>query len=187
MRKGKAVIQKRDLIPLLVICVFVLGFIGWRIASMAGRQIEDQNGDADKSLAVITDADIESTKWDYVARGNYTSFTDKVDTGVDSEYEDYDNNKTVIRSSKVSGVYLCNAYMGAGKEVTYKIDSKVEKGNMRIVLVCDTESAGKIIKDIPIDSAETLTFFAEKGKTYCIKFVAESAKMEINIQREIKE
>ena len=89
MNKPKAVIHKKDLIPLwIIIGIFVLITIYFGIKIFGGGgQIKDQNGDTDKTLCVITDGEIEATISDYSAVGNYTSFTDKASTGVDSKYE----------------------------------------------------------------------------------------------------
>ena len=182
MNKKKAIVERKDFLPLwIIIGVFVLIsiYFGSKIF-LGGRQIEDQNGDADKSICIISDAEIESSVSDYEAIGSYVNSKDNNASGIVGEFEKYDNAYTEFGFLKVTGIYLCNAYKGAGKEVTYTVDSIVEKGNVRIII---TDENQKILYDIPIDGVESLTFNAESGKTYFLKFVAESAKLELNITR----
>ena len=53
----------------------------------------------------------------------------------------------------------------------------------RNVEIIVTDSNYNILYDIPIDQEYTLTFLAEEGQSYYVKFIAESAKIEITIER----
>lgn len=142
-------------------------------------QIEDQNGDS-KALYIITDEIIEGTTENYrsikrrvISKGNNQS-------GVTGKYEDCDSAYVENRFGMLSGLYISNAYLGQGEDVTYTIDSKVELGNLRIVI---TDETNAILYEVPIDSKEDISFFAEDGKVYYVKLAGESAKVDITISR----
>ena len=72
--------------------------------------------------------------------------------------------------------------MGNGNEISYTISSTVKKGNLKIVI---TDDQNTILHDVPVDCEYQITVSTENGKVYYVKFVGESAELEITINREM--
>ena len=141
--------------------------------------LEDKNGD-DKTLCIMKDEDIEKCTEDYIAFGHTIFSTGLNASGVKGEYEDLDNEYTNFDIKLLSGLYIANVYLGEGEMVSYQINSEVEKGNFKIMI---TDENKKILYEIPIDQETEISFLAEKGKMYYVKFAAESAKFEAELWR----
>lgn len=142
-------------------------------------QFEDTNGEI-KTPALITDEMINNYFEDYRAIARRVSAKRENASGVTGHFEDCDRSYVETKIKMLSGIYVSNAYLGKGADVTYTIDSSVKSGNFRIVI---TDEDCNILYDIPIDQEYTLTFFAESGQTYYVKFVAESAEINVVITR----
>lgn len=140
----------------------------------------DTNGDQDKSLALITDEMINRHIEDYRAYKRHVSREIDNEIRISGDYEECDRSFIKTKIGKLSGIYICNAYKGVGKDVTYKINSTVKSGNFRIVI---TDEECNILYDIPIDQEYELTFFAENEKCYYVKFIGESAEINVTIER----
>lgn len=142
-------------------------------------QFEDTNGEI-KTPALITDEMVNNYFEDYRAIRRRVIAKRENESGVVGRYEDCDRSFVETKIKMLSGIYVSNAYLGKGADVTYTIDSSVKSGNFRIVI---TDEDCNILYDIPIDQEYTLTFFAEKGQHYYVKFVAESAEIKVTIKR----
>ncbi len=141
---------------------------------------EDTNGDEDKSLSLITDEMINSYIEDYRAYKRHVSRKTDNEVRISGNYKSCDRSFIETRIGKLSGIYVCNAYKGIDKNVTYKINSTVKSGNFRIVI---TDEDCNILYDIPIDQEYELTFFAKKDQCYYVKFIGESAGIDVTIER----
>ena len=141
---------------------------------------EDKNGDNDKSLALITDEMINRYIEDYRAYKRHVSRKTDNEVRISGDYEECDRSFIETKIGKLSGIYVCNAYKGIGKDITYKINSTVKSGNFRIVI---TDEECNILYDIPIDRKHELTFFAEKDQCYYVKFIGESAEIDVTVER----
>ena len=169
------------LIALIVLCSVVIGIsrIIHEYNDALSKQIEDQNG-ADKSLCVITDDMIEAYDHTYYSIRHKVYREGKNSNQIEGELGEFDYSYSVIKSKMLSGVYLCNAYMGQDATVTYIIESEIKSGNCRIVI---TDSKGKIFREIPIDQKAEVSFVAPKDEIFMVKCVGESAAFEIEIKR----
>ena len=148
------------------------------------KQITDLNGE-DKSLSQITEQMIEENEYDqeyYALSRRVIKKGKQSSSGITGYFADKDYPYLYTKFGKISGIYVGNAYLGEGKEVTFSVESSVISGNLRIVL---TSSDGKILYDVPIDTNATLTFFAESNEVYYLKYVAESAKTAITVTRNV--
>ena len=175
--------MKRKIIIIVCIIVAVLIIVGVWIARYnyeMSMHFDDINGDDDKSLALITDEMINRYIEDYRAYKRHVSRKTDNEVRVSGYYEDCDRSFIETRIGKLSGLYVCNAYKGIGKDVTYKINSTVKSGNFRIVI---TDEECNILYDIPIDRKHELTFFAEKDQCYYVKFIGESAEIDVTVER----
>ena len=162
---------------LINIGIATFGFVSKHKKEMA-FQLEDRNGDS-KELCIITDEMIEQYSVDYHAIARRSS-TKGETSGVKGHFKDRDYSYIRTRIRSLTGVYVCNAYLGTGTEVTYSISSKVDRGNLKIVI---TDEDNIILFDVPIDSDENISFIAEDSKLYYVKFVGESAKLDIEVSR----
>lgn len=178
--------SKRKIFLIICIIVCVCAFISAITVVFVARhkyelslQFEDTNGDI-KTPALITDKMINDYFEDYRAIRRRVIAKRENESGVVGRYEDCDRSFVETKIKMLSGIYVSNAYLGKGADVTYTIDSSVKSGNFRIVI---TDDDCNILYDIPIDQKYTLTFFAEKGQHYYVKFVAESAEIKVIITR----
>ena len=144
-------------------------------------QIEDKNGE-DKSLCVITDEMIESYDHTYYAikLTKYCEGTNSSHVSGEDGIEEFDNSYTSIKTKKLSGIYLCNVYLGSGRAVNFSVKSVVNNGNLKIVI---TDSKGKIIQAIPIDQTAEIQFTGLTNELYFLKCAGESAEFEVEITR----
>ena len=179
--------MKHKKIPTIVLIILavpvtvglMIGFVAWRISVMANSQIEDINGDS-KELAVITDEDIEAHEYGCVTYMSGWSTTGSKASGVQGDYEEYDNENSRFTAKKMSGIGTVNAYLGNGADVTYVFESTVSRGNFRIVI---TDEDGKIIQTVPIDQKATVTISTQADKLYFVKYVGESAEIQVEMWR----
>lgn len=145
----------------LIIFIFSLLLTGCEYG-----QIEDTNGIDDYSILTISDKQIkEGPNSRFVKKSNWST----------------KDNVTTLKIEKFSGIFLLRTTKLTTKTLTYNIESNIEKGNFRIVIVKDNEQ----IIDVPINSIERVTINNADGK-YQIKAIGESAQFvmsfEINIE-----
>lgn len=163
---------------LLVILACAFAF-AWKYQYELSMQFPDQNGES-KELCLITREMIEKYTEDYrsIRRNVISKQTNS--SGVSGDYEDCDNEYTKTKIGLLSGIYVCNAYLGNGEKVQYVIDSTVFEGNLLIAL---TDENNKILYEIPNDQVYEVSFQTELGKVYYLKFIGESAHIDVEIQR----
>lgn len=129
-------------------------------------QIEDTNGEEDYSIQTITD--------DRIKEGPNTRFV--INSKWSTKY-----NVTTIKIEKFSGIFLLRTILVTNKTLTYEIDSIVEKGNFKIVIVKNNEE----IINVLINSTELVTINEAEGK-YQLKAVGESAKLLMNFEIKVE-
>ena len=179
-KKGKFVL----LFVVLFLCsvAMIVVHIVHRYQYYEKMQLPDLNGN-DKSLSQITEQMIEENGYDqeyYALNRKVITKGTRSSSGITDHFADKDYPYLYTKFNKISGIYIGNAYLGEGKEVTFSVESSVVSGNLRIVL---TNFDGKILYDVPIDTKATLTFFAESNEVYYLKYIAESAKTTIEVTR----
>lgn len=125
-------------------------------------QIEDTNGEEDYSIQTILD--------DKIKEGPNTRYV------INSKWSTKDN-VTTMKIEKFSGIFLLRTTHVSNKTLTYEIDSIVEKGNFKIVIVKNNEE----IINVLINSTELVTINDAEGK-YQIKAVGESAKFKMSFE-----
>lgn len=142
-------------------------------------QIEDNNG-AEKTLCVITNEMIESVDHQHYSIKHSVYNEGLNSSNVKGKYEKFDNSYSKIKSKMLSGIYMCNAYLGKGHPVTFTVQSRVNSGNCRLVI---TDSNMKIVREIPIDQEVEVSFLAPEDEIFFVKCIGESANLEIEITR----
>lgn len=163
----------------LIIVVSVILFYKKHRLEMS-YQLEDKNGES-KELAIITDEMISMYTEEYHAYRRRDSSKYHNRSGIEGPFEDCDSSYVKTNIRMLTGVYVANAYLGEGKEVSYNINSTVKSGNLKIVI---TDEDNQILYNIPIDSNENVKFIANKDEIYYVKFVGERAQIEVEITRE---
>lgn len=141
---------------IIIICLSIF------ITGCSYGQIEDTNGDEDFSIETISDEKIK--------KGPNTRFVIK-------SKRTNKNNISTVKIEKFSGIYLLKTTKVSNQTLTFNIDSTVEKGNFRIVIVKDKE----IIKDFLINCSDSHTIDNAVGN-YLLKIVGESAKFTIDFE-----
>ena len=167
---------------ILIIAVIVLGIlllVARLIFKMQSGKIPDTNGDS-KELCSIDDEFIESWTHNYSVIKHSVKRDASIKSGIKGTYEEMDCAYLSENFGSLSGIYVCNAYFASDNEVSYMVSSAVNSGNFRIVL---TNSADKIVYDIPIDTTHQFVFETIPGETYYLKLIGESANAEVRVTR----
>ena len=179
-KKVVLIIASAAIIICIVSCVRLFT---WKYNKEVSLQIADQNGN-DKNLCFITDDMIFQNTEDYRSIKRHVSSKGLHTSGISGYYEDCDNEYTFTKIGMLSGIYICNATKGTDNEIIWTIDSKVTNGNFRIII---TDENNYIVKDVPIDQKIDISILGESGKIYYVKFVAESAEIQVELWRKINE
>lgn len=143
-------------------------------------EIKDLNGEADFSLASLTDEDIcaEKTSYHCVAVRLSSSGSKSY---VDKDYlYDVDTVK-VSATTPFSGVYILQATYGKTDTVRFTVECARTKGNLRLVLVDENSD---IIHDFSVTEGSSYTVNDAKGKEFEIRAAGESAEFAVNVSRE---
>ena len=143
------------------------------------KQIEDINGE-DTALCVITDEMIESWKANYDIYKEKTVIKRDIQSGVEGKYAKFDGNEVLFETKIFTGIFILNSYLANDDSVTFRVDSKIIKGNSRIVL---TDEESRILCDVPVNQEYTFSYATEEGKIYYLKIVGESAECNVSVFR----
>ncbi len=163
----------------IIVVIFIIGITVCAYIFFApSDSIPDNNGSQNTNLAVITTSEIITTTNHYSAfkssssqKGEHSNVSDRL--------KDYDYDEVMFSSEKVSGVKTLQATKTAHNELTLEIDSRLEIGNMEIVILIENEYYGSV----PINESHTITLNDVADKTVVVKLAAESAKINISIKR----
>ena len=96
-----------------------------------------------------------------------------------SKYEDTD--KIEFKCKKMTGIMRVSATKASNCTLTINVSSKLLSGKAKIVVICDDE----ILDYIEFDQERTLTYDVIGEHVYSVKILAEEAKLEIAVEREI--
>ncbi len=163
--------------------IVLLALVAAIVLAVMGRakpiDIPDENGEEDYSLAVLTLDDIcaENPKFSCevfgVARLNEEKSHEQGDV--------YDAGKMVGEAiAKFSGVSVLQKTYGKTDTVTFTLDCKHTKGNMRVVLLDDRMN---VIHDFEVGEVSTFTLKNAEGKNYEIRIAGESAEFNVTVER----
>lgn len=149
----------------LLLCVaMLLAMVMLPACDASILPIEDTNGEADTTLATLTDSDLTDPAPQVIKRGAKQS-----------------NKKGIctLNVKQMSGVEVLYSFH-ADSEQTYrfKVTSSLTSGNLRLFAVAD----GAIIADIPIGKEQDVTISSISGVT-SLRAAAESAAFSVEIRR----
>ena len=142
--------------------------------------IGDINGSEDTSLAVIKIEEILSTDEHFSAFGSYMS-KNGANTEVTGFLKNYDHDEIIFRCQKISGIKTLHATKTMCDQLSLEIDSQLEIGNMEIIIMIE----GEYYDHIAVDQASSIILTGISGKTVTVKIAAESAKVNIAINRSV--
>jgi len=140
--------------------------------------IEDVNGSQNTNLATIDMNEILTTIDHFSAFSSYTSY-DGTNTNVVGDLKEYDHTEVVFHCKKISGIKTLHATKTTCDQLTLVIESELKTGNMEIVIMVDDE----YYDHVPINQASTVLLTDITNKTVVVKMAAESAEMNISVQR----
>lgn len=166
------------ILAVLIISIPIIRLLVKR-AQVTEAQIPDTNGES-KELCRITDEHIEqTTEWSDMIKHRRT-YDSSNKSGVKNAFEDKDVCYSRETAKSFSGVYICNAFLSSGRSVKYTVDSKVNSGNLKIVI---TDESNKILYNVPIDTTHYVELPTQEGQIYYVKLVGESADMVVSVNR----
>lgn len=173
-------------IPFVLWALGVTVFVGYRIVdnfmANADKKIEDTNGPDDFSIVSIKDEEIADTNYSNSSAFLVSSFTEGSRSDVsDKRIEEVDYDKTRYTSGSLSGIYVANVTKTNSNSMSLRITSTVESGNAEIYVFIDNTLHSKV------NINETVELFLEdiSNKTVYVKAACESAKISIEVEREI--
>ena len=145
--------RKYLVLGLLLACL-LLTSVGCAITD--ALHYEDQNGEDDYSLALLTEEEmISSTK-------NIKELSTKTNL----------NGVVTLTSSRFSGVMEVERLKTAKKTIVLHVESTVTQGNLGVFI----SNGETIVSYVPINSSETLKL---PGGSYSFRIAGESAKYEL--------
>lgn len=147
---------------------------------IGSSHIEDINGTEDSSLAVITREDFITVNNHYKATLTSGSQTGE-QTNVSGRLEDCDYTRCSLSAKKTSGIHTLQATQTDANSITLHIESTLSSGNMEIIVVID----GEYDQHIPVNSKQSIVLEDVAEKLVLVKAAAESAEMNIVVEREI--
>ena len=134
------------------------------------------------SLEKITDEQIISIDSQYRAY-RYKSSRKGSETGVDNRrYEDYDRDQLSFSAKKITGIHPIQATKVTDGTLRVNIESKLNSGEMKIVVIRDDE----ILEYLEVGRPLELNYSAEGEHTYYIKLLCKEANMSVTVTREIQ-
>ena len=162
----------------VLIAVLVLALFN----HIGSSHIEDNNGSENTSLAVITKEEFISVNNNYKATLTSGSQTGS-QTDVSGRLEDCDYTRCSMSAKKASGIHTLQATQTDANSITLNIDSTLSGGNMEIIIVID----GEYYQHIPVNSKQSIVLENVAEKLVLVKIAAESAEVNIVVEREIIE
>ena len=145
--------------------------------------IQDINGESDYSLAVITQEQIDSTKYDKYVSFNSGGSADGQKSDIkDNRLREVDRSRSSVRAKSFNGIRILSATKTEADTIAFEITSTVESGNFEIMIYIDDV----YYSDVNINTTEKLTIENISGKTILIKIIGENANMRVEATRDIK-
>jgi hypothetical protein len=149
---------------------------------IGSSHIDDINGTDDPSLAVITKEDFISVNNDYTATLTSESQTGQ-QTNVNEPLEDCDYTRCSVSAKRASGIHTLQATQTDANSITLHVESTLSGGNLEIIIVID----GEYDQHIPVNSKQSIVLEDVAEKLVLVKMAAESAEVNIVVEREITE
>lgn len=166
----------------VVICCAIVCAVGLGVMMVLlffpSIDIEDINGEQDTSLAVITRDELLTLENHYSAFYNFSK-QEGEQTKVTGTLRNCDYEECSYSTKKISGVMTLQSTKTEAEQLTLDISSRLEKGNIRIVILVD----GDYYTDVPINQTAKVTLTDISEKTVALKFGAESAALQISVKR----
>ena len=169
-------------IAVLVALAIVISAAVLIVQDFKGKNIPDQNGPDDYSLAVLTMDDLTSEKTRSVIIGK-RMFTTGARTDAYKIYPDYDRDYLDISTRSMSGVRTIHATKTDSNQLTLSIESSLKEGNAALVVLVD----GAYHCNVSINTADSITIRNVSGKLVEVRLAGESAKIEVTISRSFQE
>ena len=173
--KKAAIFSASNIIYACVVLLVVATVIA--IVAMSSAKpidIPDENGEADFSLAVITDSDICAKS---------PRFSCKIfGIGIDEDAENADDSVKITAEAKdsFSGVAVLQKTFCEADKVSFMVKCERVAGNLRVVLLDENRS---VVHDFNIN--ESLFFVVENaaGKSFELRVAGESAEFAVTSER----
>ena len=145
------------------------------LSSNVSKRLENFSIDNLSAENIIND-EFSST---FASSRKYQSGTE---TGVDGASKYVDSDRIEFKCEKTTGINRVSATKVKDGTLTLNISSKLSAGNAKIVIICDDE----ILEYVDFGQDKMLTYDVKGEHVYSVKILAEEAKLEIVIEREIK-
>ncbi len=170
----------------VVFLIVVLSFTGIVIVGsliLAGinekRHIVDTNGPDNYELQTLEKAELILGKNSYF--GDKLSFGQEGDaSGADYALYDYDNIH--FKMERITGTAVLQTSRGLTDTLVLNFDTKVHSGNCEIVILHNS----KIYQRADVNTQQTIIIENAKNKEFTVVLGAESANVEIYIDREFR-
>lgn len=138
--------------------------------------IEDTNGVVDTSLTTVCVEDVLTNSYSAIMLQSRNVGSN---TNVGGILKKYDFDSCTVSARSLSGVLTIQATNVDADELTLEIDSTLEAGNMEIFIIVD----GEVAQQAEVNKTQTITLTDIAGKDVVVKIGAESAEMEIAVNR----
>ena len=143
------------------------------------RHIVDTNGPDNYELQTLEKAELILGKNSYF--GDKLSFGQEGDaSGADYALYDYDNIH--FKMERITGTAVLQTSRGLTDTLVLNFDTKVHSGNCEIVILLDS----KIYQRVDVNTQQTIEIENAKDKEFSVVIGAESANVEIYIDREFR-
>jgi hypothetical protein len=163
---------------ILYACVVVIALAAVIVIAVTGGakpiDIPDENGEADYSLSVITDAEICAKS---------PRFSCKIfGIGIDEDAENADDSVKITAEAKdsFSGVAVLQKTFCEADRVTFMVKCERVSGNLRVVLLDENRS---IVHDFTIGESSVFTVENASGKRFELRVAGESAEFTVTSER----
>ena len=143
----------------------------------------DTNGDDNFALCEITMDDILSDKTSYSSMMSSSTHSGYHSDFVGYRYRDYDYDYISKSFGKVNGIIILQATKTYKDTLILKFESDIKSGNAEIVILVD----GEYYKSVELNKKQSVTLKNISGKEVIVKLAAESAKIEVSVERTYKE
>lgn len=163
--------------------VFVASGISTIIANNKPyHEMEDTNGPADTSLAIITEEElIAGNMGGYGYKSVSSGHGDS--TEVTGEFSDVDYEKRSCRWEKTSGGWTVHSSKIESGTLILDISSELTTGNAEIIILVD----GQYYTHVPVGNKQTVVLDDVAGKTVLVRIGCEAAQFKITVERRIEE
>ena len=173
------------------ISIYMMSIIGILLLAACGA-IEDTNGE-DTSLVQITSEQIISHDIGWSASGLKTK-SERAATRQSNYYanegfresDDYDYFQVECKSG--SGITnLIATKMEEGQVAVFTVESQIESGNLKIVLLKRGNDADELIYEFTTNEEDTYEYEAEEFGIYYVRAAVESFEGSVAVSRQIGE